>query len=203
MELRKLLTGLGLLSVLLPQYAFAQFDLQELIRLQGESASEAYTYAQTYRAEQEGNPQFDFYYGIAAIDTGNASQGVFALERVLAVQPDNHAARLELARGYFILEEYARAREEFELVLALDPPPSVVSKISRFLIAIRRNEGRYRTTGSGFVQFGLGNDTNVSSGPDDPTIGIVKLSDDSVAVEDAVRFANGRCEGARGRGPVR
>ena len=111
MEPRKLLTGLGLLSVLLPQIALAQYDLQELIRLQGESANAAFSYAQKHRAEQEGDPDFDFYYGVAAIDTGNVSQGVFALERVLAVQPNNHAARLELARGYFILEEYARARE--------------------------------------------------------------------------------------------
>ena len=74
---------------------------------------------------------------------------MFALERVLAAQPNNHSARLELARAYFILEEYARARQEFEAVLALDPPASVVSKIDRFLNAIRRKEGRYRTTGSG------------------------------------------------------
>jgi tetratricopeptide (TPR) repeat protein len=184
MEPRKLLTGLGLLFVLLPQAVFAQFDLQELIRLQGESANAAYSYAQRYRAEQEGDPDFDFYFGVAAIDTGNVSQGVFALERVLAQQPNNHAARLELARGYFILEEYARAREEFEAVLAMDPPPSVVSKIDRFIIAIRRKEGRYRTTATGFVQLGMGTDTNVSSGPDDPTIGILNLSGDSVEIDD-------------------
>ena len=185
MEPRKLLTGLGLLSALLPQLAAAQFDLQELIKLQSENANAAYSYAQTYRAEQEGDPAFDYYYGVAAIDTGNISQGVFALERVLATQPDNHAARLELARAYFILEEYARAREEFEVILALQPPPSVVSKIDRFLNAIRRKEGRYRTTGTGFIQLGLGNDTNVNSGPNDPQIGNLVLSDDSVETEDA------------------
>ncbi|MDH3713055.1 MAG: hypothetical protein OET44_04305 [Gammaproteobacteria bacterium] len=184
MELRKLFTGLGLLSLLLPQVAFAQFDLQELIKLQGESANAAYSYAQTYRAEQEGNPDFDFYFGIAAIDTGNVSQGVFALERVLAVQPNNHAARLELARGYFILEEYARARQEFEAVLAMNPPPSVVSKVDRFIIAIRRKEGRYRTTATGFVQLGLGTDSNVSSGPNDPQIGSLRLSPNSVEIPD-------------------
>lgn len=186
MERRKLLSGLGLiLGALMSQPAAAQYSLQELIKLQGENANAAYSYAQTYRAEQEGDPSFDYYYGIAAIDTGNVSQGVFALERVLAVQPDNHAARLELARGYFILEEYARARHEFETVLALDPPASVVGKIDRFLNAIRRKEGRYRTTGSGFVQLGVGNDTNVNSGPDDPSIGIFTLTDESVETEDA------------------
>jgi tetratricopeptide (TPR) repeat protein len=184
MEPRKLLTGLGLLFVLLPHAVLAQFDLQELIRLQGESANAAYSYAQTHRAEQEGDPDFDFYYGVAAIDTGNVSQGVFALERVLAAQPNNHAARLELARGYFILEEYARAREEFEAVMAMDPPPSVVSKIDRFISVIRRKEGRYRTTATGFVQLGAGTDTNVSSGPNDPQIGSLRLSDDSVEIDD-------------------
>ena len=29
---------------------------------------------------------------------------------------------LELARGYFILEEYARSRQEFETVMQANPP---------------------------------------------------------------------------------
>ncbi len=186
--------GLVVLSVLLPSIASAQFSLQELQQLQRDDAGAAYTYAQKHRAEQEGNPGFDFYFGIAAIDTGNVSQGVFALERVLAAQPNNHMARLELARGYFILEEYERAREEFETVLAQKPPSSVVTKIDRFLNAIRSKEGRYRTTGNGFIQVGVGNDSNINTAPGNASIGNnLVLTGDSVETEDAFSslLANG------------
>lgn len=136
----------------------------------------AYDYAAANVMQYEGDPGFDYYYGISAIDTGHASEGVFALERVLTVQPDNHAARLELARGYFILEEYARAREEFEAILGVDPPPDVTEKIYGYLDAIRLQEGRYTTTQNAYVELGYGTDSNVNSGPDITSFNIGTLT---------------------------
>ena len=138
--------------------------LQQLIN-RGDSQS-AYQYASEYRERYEGDPNFDYFYGMAAIDSGRASEGVFALERVVMLQPDNNAARLELARGYFILEEYARSRQEFETVLGYQPPPSVRAKIDNYLAAIKLREGRYNTTTSSFVELGYGSDSNVNSGPE-------------------------------------
>ena len=126
----------------------------------------AYNYASKEVANHEGSPEFDYYYGIAAIDSGHASEGVFALERVLSFDPNNHAARLELARGYFVLEEYARSRQEFETVLTVDPPEDVVKRVNLYLDAIVTQEGRYKTTQTAFVEFGLGSDSNANSGPD-------------------------------------
>ena len=40
-----------------------------------------------------GDPAFDTLLGIAAIDSGQHSRGIFALERALSVAPDNHRAR--------------------------------------------------------------------------------------------------------------
>lgn len=128
---------------------------------------QAYRYASEYLAEQEGDPYFDYYYGVSAIDAGFASQGVFALERVLLVFPQDHVARLELARGYFVLEEYPRARQEFEAVLATDPPDSVKRTAYLYLDKIRLEEARYKTTISGFAEIGAGYDTNVNSAPGD------------------------------------
>ena len=90
-----------------------------------------------------GQPAFDFYFGIAAIDSGHAGEGVLALERYMINFPDNQNGRLELARGYFVLGENARAREEFERVLKLNPPTAVRSNIERFLDAIRSRESLY------------------------------------------------------------
>src|SRR3990172_1342356 len=90
---------------------------------QGNSA-EAYALAKKYPNEL-GSPGFDLYFGIAAIDTGHAGEGVLALERYIANFPANQSARLELARGYFVLGDDARAREEFDAVRKTNPPADV------------------------------------------------------------------------------
>ncbi len=64
--------------------------------------------------DQLGDPLFDFYYGISALDAGVPGEGVLALERYILSFPDNRNARFNLARGYYILGEDQRARDEFE-----------------------------------------------------------------------------------------
>ncbi|MBV8030987.1 MAG: DUF560 domain-containing protein [Betaproteobacteria bacterium] len=137
-------------------------DVKSLLD-QGKSA-EAYALGKRY-PEELGNPAFDFYYGVAAIDSGHAGEGVLALERYVANFPENSAARLELARGYFVLGDDARAREEFENVLNSNPPPNVQANIQRFRDAIRARESQYRTTAGFYAEAGVGYDTNASYGP--------------------------------------
>ncbi len=144
-------------------------------------ASETYHYAAEHFASMAGDPTFDYYYGIAAIDTGHASQGVFALERVLAAAPQSHAARLELARGYFLLEEFSRARFEFETVLAADPPTSVRARIDRYLYSIRKQEGRYKTSSNGFAELGFGRGNNINNAPEDQIAGGFTLDNPALA----------------------
>src|SRR3954470_21710406 len=96
---------------------------------------EAYALGKNHPNEL-GNPAFDFYFGVAAIDAGHAGEGVLALERYVANFPDNQAARLELARAYFVLGDNARAREEFDVVQKSNPPPNVQANIQRFMDAI-------------------------------------------------------------------
>lgn len=114
--------------------------------------------------DQFGNPQFDFYFGVAAIDSGHAGEGVLALERYVINFPDNVNARLELARGYFVMGDDLRAREEFEAVLNAKPPAAVVANIERFLDALRSRESTYRTTTGLFMEAGFGYDSNVNGG---------------------------------------
>lgn len=150
----------------------------------------AYEYASRYVRTMEGDPYFDYLYGVAAIDSGHASEGVFALQRVLFAFPQDHVTRLELARGYFILEEYTRAREEFETVLKANPPPGVRDTTRVFLDRIRLKEARYRTTSNGYLELGAGSDSNVNTGAsiDDlsfPLLGLVPSSDsDSIERDD-------------------
>jgi hypothetical protein len=138
-----------------------QADLKALID-QGKPM-EAYQLGSSH-TELLGDPSFDFFFGVAAIDAGHSAEGVMALERYLLAYPTNHQARLELARGYFILGEDARAREEFEAVLALNPPKEVVSNVERYMDAIRSREARYQTSARAYVEAGLGMDSNVNGG---------------------------------------
>ena len=114
--------------------------------------------------EELGNPAFDFYFGVAAIDSGHAGEGVLALERYVVNFPENFNARLELARGYFVMGDDQRARDEFNEVLKAKPPAAVVANIERFLDALRSREGTYRTTTGLFVEAGFGYDTNANGG---------------------------------------
>jgi len=172
--------------------AYAILDLTPLKSLLSSGQAEkAYEFASTEMTDSEGIPEFDYYYAIAAIDSGHANEGVFALERVLSLDPDNYAARLELARGYFILEEYARARQEFETVLTVSPPKDVISSVNLYLDAITVKEERYKTTQSSFVDFGFGSDSNANSGPsiDSYDIGIFTVVLDADSREQDDTFA--------------
>ncbi len=132
-------------------------------------AAEAYAVGKKY-PDQLGNPDFDFFYGVAAVDAGHAGEGVLALERYISNFPDNREARLELARGYFVLGDDARAREEFSNVLKTNPPPAVQANIQRFMDAIRSRESRYLTTAGFYAEAGLGYDTNVNGGVGTSTV---------------------------------
>jgi hypothetical protein len=130
--------------------------------LEQQKPLEAYGLARSNSGEM-GNPVFDFFYGIAAIDAGHAGEGVLALERYLLRFPDNRSARFQLARGYYVLGEDQRARDEFQQLL-VDASGSEKTTAERYLDAIKAREGRYRPTATGFLEAGLGFDSNVNSG---------------------------------------
>lgn len=150
--------------------AMARLDIYEMQRLiESGQAEAAYQLALPYRNGYEGFVLFDFYYGWAAIDSGHLDEGVFALSRVVMQQPGNGRARLELARGFYLSGENARARQEFETVLGQAPPTGVRSNVQRFLDAIAVRESTYLPSGDAYAQVSLGYDSNINSAPaDDP-----------------------------------
>ena len=58
-------------------------------RLNAGDAAAAYQIGLDNSADQAGEPSFDFYFGLAALEAGHAERAVFAFERVLMQQPDN------------------------------------------------------------------------------------------------------------------
>lgn len=163
------LFGLALAGVL---WAAPADDIKALLD-KGDARS-AYELGKKH-PDQLGNPEFDFYFGVAAIDSGRAGEGVLALERYMANFPDNVQARAELARGYFVLGENARALEEFNEVLKARPPDAVVANIERYRDAIRARESAYRTTTGAFVELGLGYDSNINGGVGNANLSVPNL----------------------------
>ena len=177
--------------VLAPCAFAAPADDLKILLEQGKHAD---AYRQALRTPGEiGNPAFDFYYGVAAINSGKASEGVLALERFLLNEPANLTARLELARGYYLLNDDGRARDEFDAVLATKPPADVARVVREYLAALNAREARHKTTYSASIELSGGRDSNVQSGVSDPNItlpifGDITLTDSAVAKSD--RFGN-------------
>lgn len=139
-------------------------DLRRLV--ESSQFEQAYMLAQRH-PELIGDVHFDFLYGVAAVSAGRVAEGLLALERHLAAVPANDRARLELARGYFLVGEYARARSEFEFVLRYDPPAGVRRNIEGFLSAMQlRDAGRRQTAARLYLEAGFGHDSNVNGGTD-------------------------------------
>ena len=114
---------------------------------------------QPLEGERAGNVEYDYLLGISALDAGDAQQAVFALERVLAVNPNYLQARAEIARAYVELGERDNAKREFQNVLAANPPAEVRQTIDRLLNTLIA-KGR-RVWGN--LELGVGTDSNVNS----------------------------------------
>lgn len=187
---------LAALLLLLPAAAAAAVDPRRLgALLEDGRADEAWALARVHRATHEGEPRFDFYYGVAAIETGNLGEAVFALRRVVAVSPGFARARAELGRAWFLLGEDLRARAELERALAGGPPAPLRARIERLLYILDRRAARYRTTVSGYLEIGGGHDSNVNSATDaesiDTVVGPGFLVEDAREQADAFARAAG------------
>ncbi|WP_108124714.1 tetratricopeptide repeat protein [Saccharospirillum mangrovi] len=139
----------------------------------------------------EGTPRFDFFYAQLLLHDGETREAIFALERVLIMQPEQHRARLDLARAYYANNNLVRARTEFERVLETNPPPQVRTNIEAFLDRITAIERARDRQFNLFAGVEGGYDTNINGGGNldgqlDPNLlGLTDLSDESLAIESA------------------
>jgi outer membrane protein len=141
--------------------------------LEQRRAREAYELLLPHESERAGDIEYDYLLGIAANDAGQPERAVFALERVLALEPQNHLARAEIARAYLALGEREAARREFETVRGQPIPEAAKANIERFLAAIRAAE---TTRVEGFIELGFGYDTNVNLATAASTIAVPAFS---------------------------
>ncbi len=185
--------GLLLFALLQAGLADAASTAEEIQKLlDSNAAGRAYDLGLKQLASEAGDPNFDFAFGLAAVQVGHPEQAVFAFERVLLQFPENDRVRLEFARAHFVLGNYAEARTQFEIVLTHKPPENVRERVQLFLAKIRERETAVRPVVGGYVAFRAGHDTNVNAATADttvdvPALGLVTLA--AGAVELAGNFA--------------
>lgn len=166
-------TILAVLLLLMSPFVSAdQLTDQAKVLLDQGKAVEAFQLLDPVEGANAGDAGFDLLFGIAAIEAGQSTRAVFALERVLAVQPNNARARAEIARAYLALGETDTARQEFETVQKQGVPPEVSATIDRFLDAVDRLDTVSRTTIRGYLEASLGYDTNVNVAPNKGSVAI-------------------------------
>lgn len=166
---------------------------QELNQLIGAGQFEqAYQLATSNLTEWEGDTEFDFVFGIAAIESGNPNEAVFAFERVALTAEDatlRQRARLELARAYLLTNNLVASQILFTEVLESNPPQNVRDNIEAFLTLIEARQNNQRPKFSFSVAPTLGHDDNINSATtngliDTPLIGEIELNPDGLKTGD-------------------
>lgn len=156
-------------------------------------AGEAYAQLAPAEFEMAGEPDYDYLLGVAALDSGRPDKATLAFERVLAADPGHYGARLDLARAYYALGDYERAKTEFGQVIKQNPPALAQSIIEEYLTAIE-NHLNPKTRFTGYVEAALGHDSNVNVASSSSTMIIpifgatFTLASNNLAVRDS--YAN-------------
>ncbi len=157
---------------------------------------QAYQRAIKLRAMNEGDPRFDYLYGLSALQTGHYNEAIFSLERVVASEPSVIRARLELARAYLKLNNNKAAIREFKQVLTLKPPAVVRQNVNNYLGQLKtdRWEARKAVINS-LLTLSLGFDDNINFGFENdeivlPVFGSIRLDNNSIQQESG--FAEAR-----------
>ncbi|MCC5888345.1 MAG: tetratricopeptide repeat protein [Gammaproteobacteria bacterium] len=164
--------------------------------VRAERFEEALRLAALLRDVWEGDPGFDYLYGLAALESGRQQEAVFALQRVLFFQPDQVQVRAHLARAHFLGGELDQAEGEFQAVLAASPPAEVSRSIRAYLAEVSRLRAQQRPSLAGFIELGVGYDDNVNSASSLETIatpiGTVPLSADGRSTKSGYSSTRGQ-----------
>jgi tetratricopeptide (TPR) repeat protein len=145
--------------------------------LEERSPQGAYDLLAPLQSQRAGDPEYDYLLGLAALELNRNTEAVFALERVLAIQPNNVAARAQIARAYFNLKETDSAKREFETVREQNVPPELKENINRYLTAIDQIAEGERFSARFYLEFAAGYDSNVNGATDTNQFAVPSLPD--------------------------
>jgi tetratricopeptide (TPR) repeat protein len=145
----------------------AEIDVAVLERaealIQQGKADEAYLLLEPHELGNAGDLVFDYLFATSALESGRPSRATFIYERILAVEPNYVGVRADMGRAYYALGDFARARIEFETVLAVQNlPPDLRSSVEQYVSAAEAKAQAKRTIGSLYMELTWGLDTNIA-----------------------------------------
>ncbi|MES2604141.1 MAG: porin family protein [Pseudomonadota bacterium] len=156
---------------------------------------EAYALADQLMEEHEGEPEFDFLYGLAALETGRPNEAVFAFERITYDYPDQQRVKLELARAFYQINNFPASRQLFQEVLDTNPGETVAANVQIFLDLIEERENTIAGSFRWYLNSSIGSDSNVNSATElgviSTPIGDVELSANGQSIEDTFNDIGG------------
>lgn len=170
MQASRLKHWLVIMSLLLPTIAFADevIDKAQALIKAGDYKA-AYELLEPLETERSGDVQYDMLLGISGVQGGENSRGIFALERVLAIEPNNIEARAMIAKGYYRAGEADNAKAEFNNVLSQKPNDQITKLVEDNMLAIDKATGQ-TTAFAAYLDFGIGHDSNINSATSSSTI---------------------------------
>lgn len=132
--------------------------------LKAGKADDAYQMLEGIEVQGAGDLVYDYLLGTAALQSNRPSKATFVYERILAVAPSYIGVRADMGRAYFALGDYGRAKVEFETVLAFQNLPlDLKASVEQYVKAAESRAQSKRMVANGYVELGLGRDTNIGS----------------------------------------
>lgn len=133
--------------------------------------AEAYALLDGLEAKYAGNPTYDYLLATAALLAGNPSRATFIYERMLAINPDLIGVRADMGRAYYQMGDLARAKLEFEAILALsNVPPDLRSAVENYMAAVEQQGKPSKLVFKGYAEAGYGRDSNPLASATSPTV---------------------------------
>ncbi|HSS28822.1 MAG TPA: porin family protein [Usitatibacter sp.] len=129
------------------------------------NARQAYQELSAVQDKMTGMPEFDYVFGVAALDSGHLDDAIIAFERVLAVVPSHAGAQMDLARAYYAAGSFDLAEAAFRRLREQNPPPAALIAINRYLDAIQARKLLTQAGWAAYGELGLGYDSNLTGVP--------------------------------------
>ena len=129
------------------------------------NAKQAYAELAAVQSRLSGMPEFDYLFGVAALDSGKIEDAIIAFERVLALMPNHAGAQMDLARAYYAAGSFDLAEAAFLKLRAANPPPAAQIAINRYLEAINTRKQQLHAGWTAFGELGVGYDSNITGVP--------------------------------------
>lgn len=146
---------------------------QAASHLRANDAPAAFALLDPLEQERAGDVDYDLALGAAANQTGHYTRAILALERVVEVDPSNARAKAELGNAYYAVRDLKGARKMLQAAKEQGVPPEVALNIDQFMRTLDRMDlikPDSRFSSRAYVGFGLGHDSNATSGPVDDKI---------------------------------